>query len=562
MLQELDIENYAVVDRLRVEFDSGLNLLTGETGSGKSIVVDSLALLFGARASVDVIRAGARKARITARFDCPLDWAEDPASDTAGRDGRPDELILERHVLASGKSRAYINGAPATLSQLRQLATHLGDIHGQHEQQTLLSPTAQLRMVDAYGGLGDQTDALRRAHQNWNQCMQALRRVKGDEQERLHRLDLLRYQSEELFRAAPVSDEDHTLGRERKLLANAEQLRKSAFAAVDSLYDSSESASARIKSASADLEQIADIDQSLAEFAERLEDARATVDDVAFELRAYLDRIEADPVRLEEVEERLAVLDRLKRKYGPTLAEVLVFQERVENELKLLDSSDEQIAGLERALEEASADYARRAKELSDARRKAAKALAVQTMAELRDLALPKARLEIAIDTLETWTATGTDRVAILFSANPGQSAGPLGQIASGGELSRVALALKTVLQATSMGAEHCRTYVFDEIDTGVGGSVAEAIGRRLSRLSQQSQILCVTHLPQIACFADAHFHVAKSDDSSHTTATVQQLSNAGRVDEVARMLSGAEVSEAALANAKELLRAHAPAPG
>ena len=562
MLQELDIENYAVVDRLRVEFDSGLNLLTGETGSGKSIVVDSLALLFGARASVDVIRAGARKARITARFDCPLDWAEDPASDTAGRDGRPDELILERHVLASGKSRAYINGAPATLSQLRQLATHLGDIHGQHEQQTLLSPAAQLRMVDAYGGLGDQNDALRRAHQNWNQCMQALRRVKGDEQERLHRLDLLRYQSEELFRAAPVSDEDKTLGRVRKLLANAEELRKSAFAAFDSLYDSSESASARIKSASGDLEQIADIDQSLAEFAERLEDARATVDDVAFELRAYLDRIEADPVRLEEVEERLAVLDRLKRKYGPTLAEVLVFQERVENELKLLDSSDEQIAGLERALEEASADYARRAKELSDARRKAAKALAVQTMAELRDLALPNARLEVAIDTLETWTATGTDRVAILFSANPGQSAGPLGQIASGGELSRVALALKTVLQATSMGAEHCRTYVFDEIDTGVGGSVAEAIGRRLSRLSQRSQILCVTHLPQIACFADAHFHVAKSDDSSHTTATVQQLSNAGRVDEVARMLSGAEVSEAALANARELLRAHAPAPG
>ncbi len=562
MLQELDIENYAVVDRLRVEFDSGLNLLTGETGSGKSIVVDSLALLFGARASVDVIRAGARKARITARFDCPLDWAEDPASDTAGRDGRPDELILERHVLASGKSRAYINGAPATLSQLRLLATHLGDIHGQHEQQTLLSPAAQLRMVDAYGGLGDQTDALRRAHQNWNQCMQALRRVKGDEQERLHRLDLLRYQSEELFRAAPVSDEDKTLGRERKLLANAEELRKSAFAAVESLYDSSESASARIKSASGDLEQIADIDQSLAEFAERLEDARATVDDVAFELRAYLDRIEADPVRLEEVEERLAVLDRLKRKYGPTLAEVLVFQEGVENELKLLDSSDEQIAGLERALEEASADYARRANELSDARRKAAKALAVQTMAELRDLALPKARLEVAIDTLETWAATGTDRVAILFSANPGQPAGPLGQVASGGELSRVALALKTVLQATSMGAEHCRTYVFDEIDTGVGGSVAEAIGRRLSRLSQQSQILCVTHLPQIACFADAHFHVAKSDDSSHTTATVQQLSNAGRVDEVARMLSGAEVSEAALANAKELLRAHAPAPG
>ena len=562
MLQELDIENYAVIDKLRIDFHSGLNLLTGETGSGKSIVVDSLALLFGARASVDVVRAGAAKSRVCGRFDLPPDRAAELAAEVGDRERQSDELILERHVLASGKSRAYINGSPATLAQLRQLATRLGDIHGQHEQQTLLSPATQLRMVDSLGGLGDYTSGLRNAYRTWNQCLQTLKRLKGDEQERLHRLDLLRFQSEELFQAAPLVDEDSVLDQERKLLANAEELRKNAFAAFDRLYDSSESASARIKSAAADLEAVAHIDKSLAEFAERLEEARATVDDVAFELRAYLDRIEADPARLEEVEERLAVLDRLKRKYGPTLAEVLSFKKGVDDELGLLDSSDEQIENLEHALEAAAADYARRARDLSDARRKAAGALAAQTMEELRDLALPKAKFEIAIETLDAWTETGTDKATILFSANPGQPLRPLGQVASGGELSRVALALKTTLQATTSAGEHCRTYVFDEVDTGVGGSVAEAIGRRLSRLSQQSQILCVTHLPQIACFADAHFHVAKSDDSSKTTAAVERLSADARVDEVARMLSGAEVSEAALANAKELLRAHAPAGG
>lgn len=559
MLQELDIESYAVVDRLRVEFHSGLNLLTGETGSGKSIVVGSLALLFGARASADVVRAGASKARICGRFECPADVAAQLPLEGGGRDREDEELILERHVLASGKSRAYINGSPATLAKLRQLAAHLGDIHGQHEQQTLLSPAAQLRMVDVYAGLGDQASALRTAHQKWTQCTQALSRVKGDEQERLHRLDLLRYQSEELFRAAPLVGEDEILDRERKLLANAEDLRKSAFAAFDSLYDSSESASARVKSASADLDQIGHIDRSLAELAERLDEARATVDDVAFELQAYLGRIEADPARLEEVEERLAALDRLKRKYGPSLTEVLAFQERINDELALLDSSDQQIETLERAVEEAAVDYTGRAHEMSGARRKGAKALAEQTKAELRDLALPKAEFVVAINTGDTWTETGTDRAAILFSANPGQSARPLGQVASGGELSRVALALKTVLQAATNHGEHRRTYVFDEIDTGVGGGVAEAIGRRLGQLSRHSQILCVTHLPQIACFADAHFYVSKSDESSRTTASVQHLSASGRVDEVARMLSGSEVSEAALANAKELLRAYAP---
>ena len=560
MLQELDIENYAVVDKLRIEFAAGLNLLTGETGSGKSIIVDSLALLFGTRASADLVRPGASKARVCGRFERPAGLAAQLQPEEGDRDGLNDELILERHVLASGKSRAYVNGAPVTLAQLRDLGRQLGDIHGQHEQQALLSASAQLRMVDAYGGLGDQASALRTAHQKWARHRQSLGRLKGDAQERLHRLDLLRYQAEEISRADLVAGEDEGLEQERKLLANAEELRRSMLAALDSLYDASESASARIKSAAADLESIGHIDRGSAELAERLEGARATVDDVAFDLRSYLERIEADPRRLEEIEERLAALERLKRKYGPTLADILAFQKRVGAELSLLDSNDEQVEALERALEEAAADYERRARDLSGARRKAAPALAAQIMAELRDLALSKADLQVVVTPSETWAETGIDSVAILFSANPGQPARPLRQAASGGELSRVALALKTVLQSKSgRGQQYRPTYVFDEIDTGVGGSVAESIGRRLSRLSQHSQILCVTHLPQIACFADSHFHVAKSGDSGHTAATVRQLSAAGRIDEVARMLSGAEVSEAALENAKALLRAHAP---
>ncbi len=555
MLQELDIESYAVVEKLRVAFHPGLNLLTGETGSGKSIVVDSLALLFGARASVDVVRAGAKRARVSGRFDVPSDPALAARLADAGIEGASDELIVERQVLASGKSRAYVNGAPATLALLKELAPHLGDIHGQHEQQTLLAPARQLRMLDSFAGIGAEIEALRDVYRRWTQCQQTLDRLKGDEQERLRRVDLLRYQASELSQAAVQLGEDDELMQERERLVNAESLRKSAFDAYDVLYDSAESASSRIKAAVNALASAASVDRGLGGFADTLENARTAVDDVAFELRAYVGDLEANPERQEQVEERLAVLEKLKRKYGPTLEDVLAFATRIEGELAILDSSDLEIERLECALEEAAGEYSRRSAKLSGVRRKAAGELAARTEGELRDLALDKSSFEVLVEPLGSWSANGVDRATILFSANPGQPARPLGQVASGGELSRVALALKTCLQGTADMGKDCRTFVFDEVDTGVGGSVAEAIGRRLQRLAAGSQILCVTHIPQIACFADAHFHVAKSDGAASTTATVTELSDPERIDELARMLSGSKVSGAALENAKQLLR-------
>ena len=555
MLQELDVESYAVVKRLRVPFHPGLNVLTGETGSGKSIVVDSLSLLLGARASVDIVRSGARKARVSGRFDPPRDPAAVARLGESGIDLDGDELIVERQVLASGKSRAYVNGSPVTVALLRDLAPHLGDIHGQHEQQTLLSPPLQLRLLDSFGKCVPDVDALRAVHRRWRSSEEALRLLKAGERDRLHRIDLLRYQADEIRDTAPLVGEDEDLDRERSRLGNVERLRQAGFEAYRALYDAPASASSLVKSASSALESIGSLDECFQQFSESLEDARSTVDDVAFELRAHLEKLDADPDRLELVEDRLAELERLKRKYGPSLQDVLEFASRAERELVSLGRSDAEIERLEGTVSEAAAEYAGRAAVLSGARHRAAERLAAKTERELSELALASSRFVVGLEERDSPGPDGTERATLLFSANPGQALRPLRQVASGGELSRVALAVKTCLEETASAGAYLRTLVFDEIDTGVGGSVAEAIGLRLKRLASGNQVLCVTHVPQVACFADAHFHVEKTVTGDSTSATVAQLSVPERVEELARMLSGAEVTAAALENARQLLR-------
>ncbi len=555
MLRELHVEHYAVVERLRVEFDPGLNLLTGETGSGKSIVVDALALLFGARASSDAVRRGARRARVCGTFEPPPGSAFSDRLDAAGIDADPDELIIERHVLATGKSRAYVNGSPATVRLLKELAGHLGDIHGQHEQQTLLSARSQLAMVDSFAGLEARVGALADCWRRWESCREELGRLRSDEQDRIRRADLLRYQAEELAGAEVQAGEDEDLVDERARLANAETLRVSAHEAYDALYDSARSAAAQLKLAADSLLAGARADRALAGHADALEGARATVEDVAYELRAYLGSVHADPARLEEVEDRLALVERLKRKYGPELRDVLEFQGRLGAQLAALDAADETLGRLEGELAAAEADYQAKAERLSAMRREAAARLARGAERQLRALALQSATLRVSVEPLGSWSARGCDKVALLFSANPGQPARPLAQVASGGELSRVALALKTTLQAQAAALAHRRTLVFDEVDAGVGGGVAEAIGRRLRGLAGDSQVLCVTHLPQVACFADAHYRVEKFASGDTTSASVAALGSGERADELARMLSGSEVTAAALENARQLLR-------
>lgn len=553
MLQELDIEGYAVVDRLRLAFQPGLNLLTGETGSGKSIVVDSLALLFGARASVDVVRSGARRARVSGIFDPPADAAlvarlAESGIETEG------ELIVERQVLANGKSRAYVNGSPAKLALLRDLAGYLGDIHGQHEQQTLLSPAAQLRLIDSFAELVPDVDALAAVFGRWRRGSEALDRHRRGEQERLRRIDLLRYQADEIRAADPQAGEDDGLRGERRRLANVESLRQNCHEASGALYDSGGSASAAIKSATSALESISGVDPQFAQLASRLEEARSTVDDVAFEVREYAGSLEADPERQEVVEERLALLDKLKRKYGPSIDDVLEFGKRSDEELASLEGGADEVEALEREVAASADEYDRRAKRIARERRKAAKRLAAAVGAHLGELALEKARFQVEVEPIDDRGARGADRARFLFTANAGMPPRALGQVASGGELSRVALALKTC-QVGATGSEGYRpTLVFDEIDTGVGGGVAAAIGSRLRALASGSQVLCVTHLPQIACRADAHFHVAKETVGEQTAATVRELSDTERVEEIARMLSGTEVTPAALENARQML--------
>ncbi len=554
MLQELDVDSYAVVDRLRLAFQPGLNILTGETGSGKSIVVGSLALLLGSRASADLVRSGARRARVSGRFDAPRDRAALDRLSSAGIECDGDELIVERQVLASGKSRAYVNGSPATVGLLRDLAPHLGDIHGQHEQQTLLSAAHQLQLLDAFAGTAGDAAELRALHRRWRRTGEALAKLRGSERERLRRIDLLRYQVGEIRDTAVRPGEDRDLEVELQRLSNAEQLRRCGFAACEALYDAETSASSRIKAAIDALGAVAADGGPFERFAASLEDTRSAVDDVAFELRSCADRLCSDPQRQEEVENRLAALERLQRKYGPSLEEVLEFAERSERELGQLAGSDAESERLEQDLQEAATDYERRSSDLSLRRRRAASELSTRTEEQLRDLALAKARFEVAVDELAGWSANGVDRAALRFSANPGQPPRPLGQAASGGELSRIALALKTCLEETGTDGPYRRTLVFDEIDTGVGGGVADAIGRRFRKLSAGHQLLCVTHLPQIARFADAHFHVAKSESEERSSATVAELGEAQRVEELARMLSGAEISAAAIENARQLL--------
>lgn len=552
MLQELDIENYAVADRLRVRFQAGLNLLTGETGSGKSIVVDSLALLFGARADAGVIRAGAPRARISGIFDPPPGDEFRAWLDARGC-AAADELIVERQILASSKSRAYINGSPATLTALKELAPRLGDIHGQHEQQMLFSPREQMRMLDGFAGTAAAARGVAQAYRACRGLEAQLRELQAGEQERLRRLDLLRFQADEIGRAALQPGEDEELQRERRLLVNLSRLRESCAAAYNALYEADAAAAAQLKTAAGQLEAVGEFDESLAEFAAGLETARAVVEDTAFEIRNYLDKLEAQPERQEQIEERLALIEKLKRKYGAALDDVLRYGEKVGKELADLEAGGAAPAALEEQLRAATAAYRSQAEALSQRRKEAAAKLAAAVERELPALAMENARFAVGLEPLEDWSADGLERVAFLFSANPGQAARPLNRAASGGELSRVALALKTCLLDAGGGAETLRTLVFDEVDSGVGGRVAEAVGKRLKKLSAGSQVLCVTHLPQIAGLADVHFHVAKIEKRRQTFASVTELSGGRRIEELARMLSGAEVTDAALANARQL---------
>lgn len=543
-----------MVDRLRVHFHSGLNLLTGETGSGKSIVVDALGLLLGGRASADMIRSGEERARVSGVFDANDQAAKVLAG--AGFEAEDEELLIEREILSNGKSRVFVNSRPATVAVLKDLAPHLGDIHGQHDQQLLFDPAAQLSMLDGFGRARELRERVREIFSSLRRVTTEISQLESTEQEKNRLLDLWQFQRREIEAASLRPGEDAELEAERRVQQNAGRLLETAGAAYEALYEAPESAWSTARAVAKKLDELARIDTAMEPVRQALEPALLAMQDVSYSLRDYLGHMEANPVRLEEIENRLSAIDRLKRKYGLPVDGILALLEELSRKLNDVETAGERLADLRREETRIAAEYEKAAGELTGKRKASAAQLGKRVEQELKPLAMDRTVFRVVVEPATEWGETGTDRVQFLVSANVGEEPKPMERIASGGELSRIALALKTCLVGPATRASATpRTLVFDEIDTGVGGRAAEGVARRLKGLAAENQVICVTHLPQIACFADHHYVVGKFERNGRTVAEISELNSRASTEEIGRMLSGEQLTPEALRNAEELVR-------
>jgi DNA repair protein RecN (Recombination protein N) len=558
MLVELRAENYAVIDHAIAVFGPGLNLLTGETGAGKSILVDALALLMGGKSSAEVVRHGADKAVVSCVFESTAN-AEQILEEN-GIDSGGNDVILRREILSSGKGRVFVNNQPATVAVLRQLAPELALVHAQSESLSSFDQGQQRALLDRFGGIS--TDSVSEAHARWRDASARLDELLLGEQDRLRMVDLWSYQRKEIEAARLEPGEDETLETEKRVLANSEKLYAAAIGAFEQLYEGGSSAEVALRAALRNVEELARYDARFTEAAQQLASARAILGDVSSSLRDYAEGIDASPERLAEIEDRLALLDRLKRKYGKTVAEVISFGEEVARKLAEVEDRDEIIKVLRKALDEAAKAYQADAQALTAERRAAAHKLGKLAEAQINSLAM-KVRFEVAVTAAELqphWTACGWDQVEYRIATNPGEPLKPLHEIASGGEMSRVMLALKVSVEEGAVKPKKKtptpRTLVFDEIDIGIGGRAAEAVGQKLKSLSRGQQVLCVTHLPQIASFADQHFLIDKRESDGRTKTRIRLLDDLARTHEVARMLSGATVTDTSLQHAAQMIAA------
>ena len=681
MLVELRAENYAVIAHAIAVFGPGLNLLTGETGAGKSILVDALALLMGGKASAEVVRHGAEKAVVACVFESTA--GAETILEENGIDADGSEIILRREILATGKGRVFVNNQPATVAVLKLLAPELALVHAQSESLSSFDQAQQRILLDRFGGLS--TEAVGETFARWRSAAAKLDAMVEGEQDRLRMVDLWSYQQKEIAAAHLVAGEDEAMETEKRVLANAEKLYAAAMGAFEQLYEGGASAEVALRAAARNVEELARYDGRFAEAAQQLESARATLGDLSASLRDYAEGIDASPERLAEIEDRLALLDRLKRKYGKTVAEVIAFGEEVERKLAEVEDRDEILKALRAALDEAATAYRAAASALSSQRKAAARKLAKLAEAQINALAM-KARFEIAVHSAEVraasagasssvaeapvalkghdlsraanaargggalqaqeepgfvsghdfsraasgaiggwalqagerpgfvsghdfsrtessakgggalqaaekpsfvsghdfsraanaakderalapegsssetarWTSSGWDQVEYRIATNPGEPLKALDEIASGGEMSRVMLALKVTVEEGAVKPKAKpptpRTLVFDEIDIGIGGRAAEAVGQKLKALGRGQQVLCVTHLPQIAAFADQHFLIDKREADGRTKMQIRLLDDRARMHEVARMVSGAKVTETSLQHAAQMI--------
>jgi len=560
MLVELRAENYAVIDHAIAVFGPGLNLLTGETGAGKSILVDALALLMGGKASVDVVRHGADKAVVSCVFESTP--TAEAILEENGIDAEGNEIILRREILSTGKGRVFANNQPATVAVLKQLAPELALVHAQTETLTSFDQAQQRILLDRFGGVS--LEAVAEAYTRWHEAANKLEELQEGEQERMRMVDLWSYQRKEIEAARLVAGEDEALETEKRVLANAEKLYAAAMGGFDQLYEGGDSAEVALRAALRNVEELARYDSRFAEAAQQVESARATLADVAASLRDYAEGINASPERLAEIEDRLAVLDRLKRKYGKSVTEVIAFGEDVGRRLAEVEDRDEILKTLRVAMDVSAMAYRTAASTLSEERQAAASKLSRLAESQINSLAM-KVKFEVEVtspapgsDEQSGWSACGWDEVQYRIATNAGEPLKALDQIASGGEMSRVMLALKVSVEEGAIKPKRKsptpRTLVFDEIDVGIGGRAAEAVGQKLKSLSHGQQVLCVTHLPQIAAFADQHFVVEKRESAGRTKMQVRLLDDRARTHEVARMLSGATVTDTSLQHAAQMI--------
>ena len=546
MLRFLRIRHLAVIEAVEIEFEPGFNVLTGETGAGKSILVEAVGLLLGARASSDLVRTGETQASIEAIFEEP--------------DGR--ELIVRRDITNQGRSRSFVNGALATAAALRDLSVRFVELHGQHEHQALLDPLTHLPLLDHYADLGALAGQVSAAWARVRTLRDRLERSRMDTREKAARVDLIAFQLSEIQKASPRSGEDEELAATRQVLASAERIQRLCEEGYAALYEQDGAVLASLGGVWKRVAELATIEPQFAPYLDARDGIKSQLEDLAFFLRSYGDAVDASPARLQQVEDRLALLERLKRRYGPSLQEVIDKGEALDRERTLLAAGGERTEDLQHALSAANDEYLALARDLSRQRRAAAGRFARELESLLAELAMARTRFEVRFNNTElpedAWGDRGIDQAEFFVSPNPGEDLRPLARIVSGGELSRVMLALKTLAAADTAAG---KTLIFDEVDAGIGGRVADVVGARLRALGKAFQVLCITHLPQIAARGTTQFLIEKRIRGQRTVTSVERLDAAGRIEEIARMIGGAAVSDGVRASARELIHAGAEAP-
>ncbi len=558
MLRTLSIQNLAVIEDVQIDLIEGLNVFTGATGAGKSLVIGALELLLGLRASSDMVRAGADEARVSALFEIADDDLRRELQAAIDFPFDDNQLLIQRRVSASGGSRASLNGQPITAGMLRRLSQVLVDIHGQYDQQYLLQPSNQLDVLDAFGNLHDRRAAYRKVFEAHREALQRKADLETGRDLRRQQLELYEFQAAEIDQADIRPGEIEELESRRRRLTAAERLTTNLCLAYDSLYESEGSITDRLKALVHLLDELAELDESLQAQADAARQSAFALDDLAFQLRRAAERIEADPQALAETEDRLHTLKRLADKYGPSETDILALREDLRSKIAALRAQEDDRDHLDAELESLSRQMIDLGRALSDARAKVAAKLQKKIETELRQLEMKSARLEVVVRPSEddqgrpSPTATGLDEVEFLFAPNPGEPPKPLRKIASGGELSRVMLALKGVLAQS----DRVSVLVFDEIDGNVGGRLGAVIGRKLAALADHHQVLCITHLPQIASFGRRQLTVRKETRDGRSFTRVEPLDGDRRIAELAEMISGKQVTETTLRQAREMLQA------